>query len=122
MLKYATSFSDVVLLTTIAAAGGKAESTLVISFFIIAASTFLRFSNKLIFSTTALCIAGYLGLVFQTTQYWDLVGEQGFPYLEVFRTVGGLAVMGLIGWQLCRTCRFGVEKMVEFERQGGDDE
>lgn len=120
LLKYATSFCDVLLLMTIAAVGAQAESTLVIAFFIISASTFLRFSNKLILSTTALCIAAYLGLVYQTEDFWDT--ENGFPYLRVFRTVCGLAVMGLIGWKLCQTCRFGVETLVEYERQGGDHE
>jgi len=122
VLKYATSFCDVVLLATSAAAGAKAESTLVIAFFIISASTFLRFSNKLILSTTALCICAYVGLVYQTDHFWNSAGDKGFPFLEVFRTVGGLAVMGLIGWQLCRTCRFGVETLVGYERVRGNDE
>lgn len=119
VLKYATSFCDVVLLTTIAAVGAKAESTLVIAFFIISASTFLRLSNKLILSTTVLCICAYLGLVYQTEHFWN---PNSFPFLKVFRTVGGLGVMGLIGWQLCRTCRFGVESLVGYERLRGHDE
>lgn len=119
VLKYATSFCDVVLLTTIAAVGAKAESTLVIVFFIISASTFLRFSSRLILLTTTLCVGAYLGLVYQTPEYWN---ADEFPFLKIFRTVGGLAVMGFIGWQLCRTCRFGVETMVGYERSRGNDE
>ena len=119
VLKYATSFCDVVLLMTIAAVGAKAESTLVIAFFIISASTFLRLSNKLILSTTVLCICAYLGLVYQTDHFWNPADGHGFPFLEVFRTVGGLGVMGLIGWQLCRACRFGVESLVGYERLRG---
>jgi len=121
VLKYATSFCDVVLLMTIAAAGAKAESTLVIAFFIISASTFLRLSNKLILSTTVLCICAYLGLVYQTDHFWDSTNDRGFPWLEVFRVIAGLGVMGLIGWQLCRTCRFGVESLVGYERLRGND-
>ena len=82
ILKYATSLCDVVLLTTIASVGAKAESTLVIAFFIIVASTFLRLSNKLILSTTALCIVGYLGLVYQTDHFWSSENFRDFPYLE----------------------------------------
>jgi len=121
-LKYASTFFDVVLLVTIAAAGAKAESTLVIVFFIISASTFLRLSNKLILFTTVLCICGYLGLVYLTDQFWDQPNLQSFPVLQVFRTVAALAVMGLIGWQLCRGCRFGVESMLAYERLRGVDE
>lgn len=119
VLKYATSFCDVVLLMTIAGAGAKAESTLVIVFFIISASTFLRLSNKLILFTTVLCICGYLGLVFQTDPFWNEAHYATFPYLQVCRTIGALAVMGLIGWQLCRGCRFGVESLVGYERSRG---
>ena len=122
ILKYATSLCDVVLLTTIASVGAKAESTLVIAFFIIVASTFLRLSIKLILSATALCIVAYLGLVYQTDHFWSSENFRDFPYLKVCRTVGGLIVMGLIGWQLCRSCRFGVETLVGYERLRGSNE
>ena len=119
ILKYVASFCDVVLLQTVASVGAKAESTLVIVFFIICASTFLRLSNKLILSTTALCIVAYLGLVYQTEHFWSCENMRDFPYLQVGRTIGGLIVMGIIGWQLCRSCRFGVETLVGYERLRG---
>jgi hypothetical protein len=122
LLKYATSFCDVLLLTTIATAGAKAESTLVIAFFIIVASTFLRLSNKLIAATTLLCICGYLALVYQTDRFWIRPDGQEFPFLEVARPGGGLAVMGLIGWQLCLGSQFGVESLVSYERSKGGHE
>ena len=122
LLKYATSICDVVLLVTIASAGAKAESTLVIAFFIISASTFLRFSRKLILFTSALCILGYLGLVYQTDHFWNEPNFESFPYLQVFRIVAALAVMGFVGWQLCRGCRFGLEAMVTYERSECEDE
>lgn len=122
ILKYASTFFDVVLLVTIAAAGAKAESTLVIVFFIISASTFLRLSTKLILFTTVLCICGYLGLVYVTDQFWTEPNFESFPVLQVLRTVAGLALMGLIGWQLCRGCRFGVESMLSYERLRGHGE
>ena len=121
LLMYATSLCDVVLLVTIASVGAKAESTLVIVFFLILASTFLRFSTKLTMFATALCIGGYLVLVCQTEHFWIEPTIDHFPFLEVFRTVAGLAVMGLIGWQLCKGCRFGLESLVSYERAEGSD-
>jgi len=122
ILKYASTFFDVVLLVTIASAGAKAESTLVIVFFIISASTFLRVSKRLILFTTVLCICGYLGLVYVTDPFWEQPNLGSFPVLQVFRTVAALIVMGVIGGQLCRGCRFGVESMLAYERSRGIDE
>ena len=122
ILKYASTFFDVVLLVTIAAAGAKAESTLVIVFFIISASTFLRASKRLILFATVLCICGYLGLVYVTEPFWEQRDFESLPVLQVFRTVAALVVMGMIGGQLCRGSRFGVESMLAFERSRGIDE
>jgi len=109
VIKFLTTICDTVLLTSVAGIGQNAESTLVVVYFIIIACSFLRFSKLLIFFTTAICVVAYLVLVFKTPTYW----EGAFPYVEVFRMVAGLIGMGIIGGQLCRSCRKGILQAFE---------
>ena len=109
VIKYLTAICDTVLLTSVARIGQDAESTLVVIYFVIIACSFLTFSILLIRFSTAICVAAYLLLVYETTSYW----EGSFPYVEVFRMVAGLIVMGLIGGQLYRSCRKGIIQAFE---------
>jgi hypothetical protein len=62
-LKYATSFTDVVLLTMMAFAGSGPASPLVMAYLLLIVMAGLRGSLKLIWSTTLACAAGYIVLV-----------------------------------------------------------
>ena len=114
VIKYLTTICDTVLLTSVARIGQDADSTLVVIYFVIIACSFLRFSKLLIRFSTAICVLAYLSLVYQTTSYW----EGSFPYIEVFRMVAGLIVMGLIGGQLYRSCRKGI--FLAFKESDGE--
>ena len=109
VIKYLTTICDTVLLTSVARIGQDAESTLVVIYFVIIACSFLTFSVLLIRFATAICVLAYLLLVYETTSFW----ESEFPYIEVFRMVAGLIVMGLIGGQLYRSCRKGIIQAFE---------
>lgn len=116
VFKFVTTLCDAALLTAIISVGGAAESSLVIVFFLIIASTYLRLDSVLVLFGTLACVLGYLTLVWNTTGYWERPEGGNFPYLEVSRIVVGLLIMGLIGWQLCRNSRAALESSLWFAR------
>ena len=113
IVKYVTTFCDVILLTAIISVGTKAESNLIVIYFLLVAATFMRYSVPLVLFTTACSIFGYLTLVYNTPHFWDRPEGVDFPYVEMARVVAGLCMMALIGWQLIRGCRHGLQISIE---------
>ncbi len=110
---YLTTSCDILLLTAVASMGERANSQLVLGFFVIVASSYLRYRFRLIVFAAVVSAFGYLTLVYNTSEFWIRPDGVPFPYSNMLRVLAGLFVMTLIGWQLCEGCRQGLRLSIE---------
>jgi hypothetical protein len=107
-LKYLSTGTDVLLLTTILALGDGPRSALVVAYFLIVALAALRFSLPLIWFATAASAAGYLFLLgfarWGSIPGWER-GDQTVPRHQQVIFLAALVLTGVILGQVIRRVR-----------------
>ena len=104
ILKFISSAGDVILVTSLAAIGAGPLSPLVLAYFLIIALAGLRFSLRLVWSSTLCSMAGYLFLVGAKDEQWFDANHFVAP-VEQIMTFACLGLTGIIVGQVIRRVR-----------------
>jgi hypothetical protein len=104
-LKYATTLSDVVLLTTILTVADGPRSSLVVGYFLIIVASALRFQERLVWCSTLASMGGYLFLA--GFARWYAAPDRGLtvPRYQQLILLLALALAGITLGQVIRRVR-----------------
>lgn len=103
-LKYLSSAADIVLVTGLAALGGGPHSPLRLAFFLVIATSALRFSLPLVWCASVGTMFGYLALVGLADKTW-FDAQHAVRPIEQLMTLATLGLTGIVVGQVVRTVR-----------------
>jgi hypothetical protein len=115
-LKYFTAVVDTLLVTVLASLGNGPESPIVLAYFLILATAALRFSLRLVWTTTFATALGYLVLVGKKDPIW-FDENHTTPVVTQLITLLSLGLTGLCLGQIIRRVRALVLKLATAEAQ-----
>jgi len=102
--KFLTTLSDLLLLTGAIAIGAGTNSWLVVGYFLIIASSAIRFDARLILMSTVVSIVCYIALVgIQDKKWFD--SEHQTPLSTIAIIVTSLALAGALAFHCCHSCK-----------------